>query len=148
MPRNANTFRRTRLCNRKRGCLLSRKLTQKQKQQRQKQRKQTRRFRQRGGKQGLADFLPTTSWGAWANPPQATQFGPSSSAPPALANGGMFTGPQSTGPWASTPFPPTQWARSLEAATGSAGPGVFTHQKPNDNFGASFSPAFTSKFSL
>lgn len=148
MPRNANTFRRTRSCNRKRGCGLSRKLTQKQQKQKQKQRKQTRRFRQRGGKQGLADFLPTTSWGAWANPPQATQFGPSSTAPPALANGGMFTGPQSTGPWASTPFPPTQWARSLEAATGSAGVGVFTHQKPNDNFGASFSPAFTSKFSL
>lgn len=146
MPRNANTFRRTlkrkarlvqaRVCNRKRGCVLQRKLTLKQKQ-----RKQTRRFRQRGGKLGLADFLPTTSWGAWSNPPQATQFG-SSSAPPALANGGMYTGPQSTGPWASTPFPPTQWARSLEAATGTAGVGVFTHQKPNDNFGASFSPAF------
>jgi len=145
MPRNANTFRRTlkrkvrlvqlRKCSRKQGCVLSRK-------QKQQKRKQTRRFRQRGGKQGLADFLPTTSWGAWSNPPQATQFSPSSSAPPALANGGMFSGPQSTGPWASTPFPPTQWARSLEAATGSAGVGVFTHQKPNDNFGASFSPAF------
>jgi hypothetical protein len=138
MPRNANTFRRTlkrkvrlghlRKCSRKRGCVLSRK--------------KTRHFRQRGGKQGLADFLPTTSWGAWSNPPQATQFGPSASAPPALANGGMFSSPQSTGPWASTPFPPTQWARSLEAATGSAGAGVFAHQKPNDNFGASFSPAF------
>jgi len=146
MPRNANTFRRTlkrkvrlvqlRKCSRKRGCVLSRKQNQ------QRKRKQTRHFRQRGGKQGLADFLPTTSWGAWSNPPQATQFGPSSSAPPALANGGMFSGPQSTGPWASTPFPPTQWARSLEAATGSAGAGVFAHQKPNDNFGASFSPAF------
>ena len=99
----------------------------------------------------MADFLPTTTWstgsaGGWATPEQATQFGAYKSAPPPLANGGMFTGPQSTGPWASTPFPPTQWAHSLEAATGSAGAKVFEHQKPNDNFGASFSPAFTSNY--
>ena len=97
----------------------------------------------------MADFLPTTTWSAgtaWSTPEQAIQFGPYKSAPPPLANGGMFTGPQSTGAWASTPFPPTQWAHSLEAATGSAGAKVFEHQKPNDNFGASFSPAFTSKY--
>ena len=96
----------------------------------------------------MADFLPTTTWsaGGWATPEQATQFSAYKSAPPPLANGGMFTGPQSTGPWASTPFPPTQWAHSLEAATGSAGAKVFEHQKPNDNFGASFSPAFTSNY--
>ena len=100
----------------------------------------------------MADFLPTTTWsagssaGGWATHEQATQFGAYKSAPPPLANGGMFTGPQSTGPWASTPFPPTQWAHSLEAATGSAGAKVFEHQKPNDNFGASFSPAFTSNY--
>ena len=53
----------------------------------------------------MADFLPTTTWstgsaGGWATPEQSTQFGAYKSAPPPLANGGMFTGPQSTGPWA------------------------------------------------
>jgi len=159
MPRNANTFRKTRrVCNRKLGCVTTRKYKQqkhkqiKQKQKQQKKQRKTQRIRQRGGKLGLADFLPTTTWsadspaGGWATPAQATQFSAYKSAPPPLANGGMFTGPQSTGPWASTPFPPTQWAHSLEAATGSAGAKVFEHQKPNDNFGASFSPAFTTNY--
>ena len=167
MPRNANTFRKTRrVCNRKLGCVITRKYKQqkqkqlKQKQQKKQQKRKTQRIRQRGGKLGLADSLPTTTWsagsptgspagspaGGWATPEQATQFGAYKSAPPPLANGGMFTGPQSTGPWASTPFPPTQWAHSLEAATGSAGAKVFEHQKPNDNFGASFSPAFTTNY--
>ena len=155
MPRNANTFRKTRrVCNRKLGCVITRKHKQqnKRKQQKQKQQRKTQRIRQRGGKLGLADFLPTTTWSAgsagsgWSPPAQATQFSPFKAAPPPLANGGMFTGPQSTGPWASTPFPPTQWAHSLEAATGSAGAKVFEHQKPNDNFGASFSPAFTTNY--
>jgi hypothetical protein len=156
MPRNANTYRKTRrVCNRKLGCVITRKYTQqkqkqlKQKQQKQKQQKRkTQRIRQRGGKLGMADFLPTTTWsaGGWATPEQAIQFSAFKAAPPPLANGGMFTGPQSTGPWASTPFPPTQWAHSLEAATGSAGAKVFEHQKPNDNFGASFSPAFTTNY--
>lgn len=146
MPRNANTYRRTRrVCNRKLGCVITRKQKQKQ-QKKQQKRSKTRRIRQRGGKLGLADFLPTTTWSTWAAPDQATQFGAFKSAPPPLANGGMYTGPQSTGPWASTPFPPTQWAHALESATGSAGAKVFEHQKPNDNFGASFSPAFRSNY--
>ena len=132
-------------CNHKTGCVTTRK--QKQKQQRKQKRGTRRRFRQRGGRWGMADFLPTTSWGAWGSPSQAVQFGPNQTAPPALANGGMYSGPQSTGTWASTPFPPTQWAHSLEAAAGK-GPlaaAVFVQQKPNDNFGASFSPAFSRK---
>jgi len=125
-------------CSRKTGCGTTRKQKQKQKQ---------RRFRQRGGKLGMADFLPTTSWGAWSTPAAATQFGPTTQSPPALANGGMFTGPQSTGPWASTPFPATQYAHALESAAGKGilAPNIFAQQKPNDNFGASFSPAFTTK---
>ena len=157
MARNANLYRRTRrVCNRKLGCVTTRKQKQQKKEQkrtirtsRTRKTRKTRKIRQRGGKLGLADFLPTTTWSAgsggsgWATPAQATQFGAFKSAPPPLANGGMFTGPQSTGSWASTPFPPTQWAHALESATGSAGAKVFEHQKPNDNFGASFSPAFT-----
>jgi len=102
---------------------------QKQKQSRkQKQQKQ----RQRGGAYPL---LPQTVWGpGW--PMAATQASQTGQLPAPLANGGMYTGPQSTGPWASTPFPPTQYAHALET-----GPAFF-HQRPNDNFGASFSPAF------
>ena len=94
----------------------------------------------------MADFLPTTSWGPWGSPAAATQWG-SGSQPPALANGGMYTGAQSTGSWASTPFPPTQYAHALEAAAGKGplAPAIFAQQKPNDNFGASFSPAFATK---
>lgn len=140
------TKKHYRKCNRKTGCVTTRK----QKQTR-------RRFRQRGGKLGMADFLPTTSWGPWGSPAAATQWGsgsqglafsgPGSQAPPALANGGMYTGAQSTGSWASTPFPPTQYAHALEAAAGKGplAPAIFAQQKPNDNFGASFSPAFATK---
>jgi hypothetical protein len=141
MLKKFTTKKHYRKCNRKTGCVSTRK----QKQQKQKQRKQTRRIRQRGGKWGMADFLPTTSWGPWGVPTAATQFGHSAQAPPALANGGMYTGPQSTGSWASTPFPPTQYAHALESAAGKGplSPAIFFQQKPNDNFGASFSPAFS-----
>ena len=138
------TIRHYRKCNRKTGCVTTRK----QKQQQQRKQKQTRRrFRQRGGKLGLADFLPTTSWGGWSSPGAATQFSPTAQASPPLANGGMFTGSQSTGSWASTPFPPTQYAHALESAAGKGvlAPTIFAQQKPNDNFGASFSPAFATK---
>jgi hypothetical protein len=112
----------------------------------------TRRFRQRGGRYGLADFLPTTVWGNW-NIPGALQTGPqlsnpqagligSSTLPAPLANGGLYTGPQSTGAWASTPMPPTQWAHQIQAAATAKTPDVWWHQRPNDNFGASFSPAW------
>ena len=106
----------------------SRKSGRKQKQSR----KQSRKQQQRGG---AYPWLPQTVWGpGW--PMAATQASQTGQLPAPLANGGMFTGPQSTGPWASTPFPPTQYAHALET-----GPAFF-HQRPNDNFGASFSPAF------
>ena len=111
----------------------NRKQEKKSRKQKQKQsRKQSRKQRQRGGAYPL---LPQTVWGpGW--PMAATQASPTGQLPAPLANGGMYTGPQSTGPWASTPFPPTQYAHALET-----GPAFF-HQRPNDNFGASFSPAF------
>jgi hypothetical protein len=94
--------------------------------------------KQRGG--GLSDVLPTTTWGSWANYPGALAWGPGVTAPPPLANGGLYTGPQSTGAWASSPFPATQYAEAVEAARISQNPEVFFHQRPNDNLGASFSP--------
>uniref|UniRef100_A0A6C0BJ37 Uncharacterized protein n=1 Tax=viral metagenome TaxID=1070528 RepID=A0A6C0BJ37_9ZZZZ len=109
----------------------NRKQNRKQKKQSRKQKKRTQQ-KQRGGAYPL---LPQTLWGpGW--PMAATQASPTGQLPAPLANGGMYTGPQSTGPWASTPFPPTQYAHALET-----GPAFF-HQRPNDNFGASFSPAF------
>jgi hypothetical protein len=108
------------------------KKSRKQKKQIKKQSKQSRKQKQRGG---AYPWFPQTVWGpGW--PMAATQASPTGQLPAPLANGGMYTGPQSTGPWASTPFPPTQYARALET-----GPAFF-HQRPNDNFGASFSPAF------
>ena len=113
--------------------LKKRNIKQTKKSRKQKQsRKQQKQQRQRGGAYPL---LPQTVWGpGW--PMAATQASPTGQLPAPLANGGMYTGPQSTGPWASTPFPPTQYAHALET-----GPAFF-HQRPNDNFGASFSPAF------
>jgi hypothetical protein len=109
----------------------NRKQTKKSRKQKQ-SRKQQKQQKQRGGAYPL---LPQTLWGpGW--PMAATQASPTGQLPAPLANGGMYTGPQSTGPWASTPFPPTQYAHALET-----GPAFF-HQRPNDNFGASFSPAF------
>ena len=111
--------------------LKKRNRKQEKKSRKQKQ-KQSRKQKQRGGAYPL---LPQTVWGpGW--PMAATQASPTGQLPAPLANGGMYTGPQSTGPWASTPFPPTQYAQALET-----GPAFF-HQRPNDNFGASFSPAF------
>jgi hypothetical protein len=89
---------------------------------------------------GLSTVLPTTDWGRWANTPAATQWGPTTSAPAPLANGGLYTNPQSTAPWASSPFPATQYAMSVEAAKVSGLPEVAYHQRPNDNYGASYSP--------
>ena len=105
--------------------LKKRNRKQEKKSRKQKQ-KQSRKQKQRGGAYPL---LPQTVWGpGW--PMAATQASPTGQLPAPLANGGMYTGPQSTGPWASTPFPPTQYAHALET-----GPAFF-HQRPNDNFGA------------
>lgn len=94
--------------------------------------------RQRAG--GLSDVLPTTSWGSWASYPGALAWSASTQAPPPLANGGLYTGPQSTGAWASTPLPATQYGFAVEAAKTAGNPDVFWQQRPNDNTGASFSP--------
>jgi len=93
------------------------------------------------GQQGsLTGILPTTTWGSWANYPGALAWSPTTQAPPPLANGGLYTGPQSTGEWASKPFPATQYGEMVEAAKTAGNPEVFFHQRPNDNTGASFSP--------
>ena len=93
---------------------------------------------------GLSSVLPVDSWGRWAETPESYQASPNTSLPPPLANGGLYTNPQSTAPWASSPFPATQHALALEAAATSGLPEVAYHQRPNDNFGASFSPYVAS----
>lgn len=103
-------------------------------------RKNNRRTSRKQRGAGLSEVLPTTTWGQWANFPGALAWSANSQAPAPLANGGLYTGPQSTGPWASSPFPATQYAESVEAAKISGNPDVFYHQRPNDNQGASFSP--------
>ena len=107
--------------------------------------RRTQKRRQRGG--GLSDILPITTWGQWASYPGALAWSANTQAPPPLANGGLYTNPQSTGGWASSPFPATQYAMSVEAARASGLPDVFYHQRPNDNSGASFSPYVGSAIS-
>jgi hypothetical protein len=89
---------------------------------------------------GLSAALPVTDWGRWSNFSNSHQWSPTTSAPAPLANGGLYTNPQSTGAWASSPFPATQHAFALEASKVSGLPEVAYHQRPNDNFGSSFSP--------
>ena len=93
-----------------------------------------------GQESSLTGILPTTTWGSWANYPGALAWSPNTQAPPPLANGGLYTGPQSTGEWASKPFPATQYGEMAEATKVAGNPDVFFHQRPNDNTGASFSP--------
>jgi len=94
---------------------------------------------------GLSDALPVTGWGRWSTYPNSYQWSPTTSAPAPLANGGLYTNPQSTGVWASSPFPATQHGFALEAAKVSGLPEVAYHQRPNDNFGSSFSPVVGSQ---
>ena len=93
-----------------------------------------------GQESSLSGILPTTTWGSWSEYPGALAWSSSAQAPPPLANGGLYTGPQSTGPWASSPFPATLHAEMIEAAKVSGLPEFVFHQRPNDNTGASFSP--------
>ena len=93
---------------------------------------------------GLSSVLPNDNWHRWAPHSEAYQWGPHTSAPAPLANGGLYTNPQSTAPWGSSPFPATQHAFALEGAKISGLPEVAYHQRPNDNFGASFSPVVGS----
>jgi hypothetical protein len=93
-----------------------------------------------GQESSLSGILPTTTWGSWGNYPGSLAWSASAQAPPPLANGGLYTGPQSTGDWASSPFPATQYGEMVEAVKTSGLPDVFYHQRPNDNTGASFSP--------
>jgi hypothetical protein len=93
-----------------------------------------------GQESSLSGILPTTTWGSWGNYPGSLAWSASAQAPPPLANGGLYTGPQSTGDWASSPFPATQYGEMVETVKTSGLPEVFYHQRPNDNTGASFSP--------
>lgn len=94
--------------------------------------------KQRGA--GLSDVLPVTTWGAWNQTPGALKWSPVETAPAPLANGGLYTSPQSTGPWASSPFPATQYALATEAAKVSGIPEVFYQQRPTTDVGGSWSP--------
>lgn len=89
---------------------------------------------------GLSATLPTTNWGRWEPYAASYAWGPGAAAPEPLANGGLYTNLQSTQSWGSSPFPATQHAFALEAAKVSGLPEVAYHQRPNDNFGASYSP--------
>ena len=93
-----------------------------------------------GQESSLPGILPVTTWGAWSNYPGALAWSANTQAPPPLANGGLYTGPQSTGEWASKPFPATQYGEMAEATKVAGNPDVFYQQRPNDNTGASFSP--------
>ncbi len=110
---------------------------QKRRLSRRSRRKSLRR-RQRGA--GLSDVLPVTTWGSWGQTPGAVKWSPVETAPAPLANGGLYTNPQSTGPWASSPFPATQYAFAAEAAKVSGIPEVFYQQRPTTDVGGSWSP--------
>lgn len=114
------------------------KRNQRRKTYKRQRRNQRSRRVHRGG--ALSNILPTTTWGEWNSLPGSTAWSPSSSAPPPLANGGLYTGAQSTGEWASRPFPATQYAMAAEAARVSGLTDVFYHQRPTTNVGASWSP--------
>lgn len=103
-----------------------------------KSRRSQRSRRMRGG--GLSDVLPTTTWGSWANYPGALAWSANTTAPLPLANGGLYTGPQSTGSWASSPFPATQYGEAVESARLAQNPEVFFQQPPVANMGNNFSP--------
>jgi len=101
--------------------------------------RRTQRLNHRGG--ALSEVLPTTTWGSWSSYPGALAWSATTTAPQPLANGGLYSGPQSTGEWASKPFPATQYAEAVEASKLNPEiPDVFYHQRPTDNTGASFSP--------
>ncbi len=100
--------------------------------------RKTRKQKQRGG--GLSDILPITTWGSWSSLPGSTLWGPGQQAPPPLANGGLYTSPQSTGAWASQPMPATQYAFAAEAAKVAGNPEVFYQQRPITQPGTTWSP--------
>ena len=89
---------------------------------------------------GLSNVMPTTDWGRWSTYSPTYAWGPATAAPAPLANGGLYTNPQSTQPWGSSPFPATQHAWALEGAKVSGLQEVAYHQRPNDNYGESYSP--------
>ena len=96
--------------------------------------------KQRGGVAGLSSSLPVTTWGPWSSLPSSTLWGPGQEAPPPLANGGLYTAPQSTGAWASHPMPATQYAFAAEAAKVAGNPEVFYQQRPITQPGKTWSP--------
>lgn len=116
----------------------SRRSRRSRRTQRQRRSHSRRTQRRRGG--GLSDVLPVTSWGPWLNIPGATLWSPTTQAPLPLANGGLYTAPQSTAPWASRPFPATQYGLAVNAAQTSGIYDVFYHQRPTTDVGNSWSP--------
>lgn len=98
------------------------------------------RRKQNGGSAGLSEAFPVTTWGNWSSLPSSTLWSPGQSAPSPLANGGLYTGPQSTGTWASQPMPATQYAFAAEAAKVAGNPEVFYQQRPITQPGTTWSP--------
>ena len=86
---------------------------------------------------GGGSMLPTTTWGEWLNHPGALAWSANSQAPAPIANGGLYTSPQSTGAWASSPFPATQYGLAVDAARTSGINDVFYQQhvmRPGNDF--------------
>jgi hypothetical protein len=111
------------------------------KQQRRHKTQRHRKMKQRGGYASLSEAFPVTTWGSnWSSLPGSTLWGPGQQAPMPLANGGLYTAPQSTGAWASTPMPATQYAFAAEAAKVAGNPEVFYQQRPITQPGTSWSP--------
>ena len=97
--------------------------------------------RHRGGAAALSDAFPITTWGSqWNSLPGSTLWGPGQEAPPPLANGGLYSAPQSTGEWASRPMPATQYAFAVEAAKTAGNNEVFFQQRPITQPGTTWSP--------
>ena len=114
---------------------FSRKRNYSRKSSRKSRRKNSRKNRRQNRKQRGG------SWGAWSAYPDATASNTTGGTmPPPLANGGLYTGPQSTGEWASQPFPATQQAWAIEASKVSGIPEVGYYQRPTDNWGANPGP--------
>jgi hypothetical protein len=104
-------------------------------------RRQQKHRKQGGGYASISNAFPVTTWGSnWSSLPGSTLWGPGQQAPLPLANGGLYTAPQSTGAWASQPMPATQYAFAAEAAKIANNPEVFYQQRPITQPGTSWSP--------
>lgn len=121
---------------------MKRTISRRVKRTRRSRRTHRRSYRRkyRGGAAALSEVFPVTTWGNWSSLPGSTLWGPGQSAPPPLANGGLYTSSQSTGAWASQPMPATQYAFAAEAAKVAGNPEVFYQQRPITQPGTTWSP--------